>query len=368
MYRYINMGILSIHYILVWDSGATTFWMVRNSTVTTWLNIFPGTWMWVFIVKKIRGSWYTILWASWQFYSDRVWKSDRKEVQKTEQNPKKTQKLPLEETIKRGKGNRVSLLGASIEMLSVPGSELTVQKKPPEKHETEKMWKQTRKRRKRAKQGEWHTIRETKERNGRCREEDEIEIKMRRTGQPEKQAEEQRTEEGTEEWGSTEGWMKWTDNCDRDSLPAQLHSIYYQRKGGQEIKENWRRCKQSKQKRFHPLFYHPVHSWSRCRGFLLNSGWGDLNSWIAYILDQNPPANTHVQSCNRPFWFTCGLCIQPESHNEPQICSLSDWGRWTQWNSVIANGSNTNQILISLFPNVKLVQSALTDHQVWERW
>lgn len=80
--------------------------------------------MWVFIVKKIRESWYTILWASWQFYSDRVWKSDREEVQKTEQNPKKTQKLPLEETIKRGKGNRVSLLGASIEMLSVPGSEL----------------------------------------------------------------------------------------------------------------------------------------------------------------------------------------------------------------------------------------------------
>lgn len=59
-----------------------------------------------------------------------MWKSDRKEVQKTEQNPKKTQKMPLEETIKRGKGNRVILLGASIEMLSVPGSEVTVQEPP----------------------------------------------------------------------------------------------------------------------------------------------------------------------------------------------------------------------------------------------
>lgn len=43
-------------------------------------------------VWEIWEAWPAILWPSWQFYCDRVWKSDRKEVQKTEHNPKKTQK------------------------------------------------------------------------------------------------------------------------------------------------------------------------------------------------------------------------------------------------------------------------------------
>lgn len=55
-----------------------------------------------------------------------MWKSHRKEVQKTEHNPKKTQHNAISGDNKRGKGDGVGLHGDSIEMVSVPDSKLTV--------------------------------------------------------------------------------------------------------------------------------------------------------------------------------------------------------------------------------------------------
>lgn len=75
---------------------------------------------------KIKETCLVILWPSWQFYSGRVWKSHRKEVQKTEHNPKKTQQNAISGDNKRGKGDRVDLHEDSIEMVSVPDSWLTV--------------------------------------------------------------------------------------------------------------------------------------------------------------------------------------------------------------------------------------------------
>ena len=87
--------------------------------------------------KEIREVWPAVLWASWQFYSDRVWRSDRKEVHETEHNPKKTPKNTIRGENKREKGDRVGLLGASIEMLSVPdwASELTLISRRAEKRQ-----------------------------------------------------------------------------------------------------------------------------------------------------------------------------------------------------------------------------------------
>lgn len=75
--------------------------------------------------RKIRETCLAILWPSWQFYSGGVWKSHRKEVQKTEHNPKKTQQNAISGDNKGGKGDGVGLRGDSIEMLSVPDSQLT---------------------------------------------------------------------------------------------------------------------------------------------------------------------------------------------------------------------------------------------------
>lgn len=72
------------------------------------VNNFPATWGWVF--KRVKEIWEAraaTLWASWQFYSVRVWKSGRK-VQETELNPKITQKTPLEERIKERGGQDLS--------------------------------------------------------------------------------------------------------------------------------------------------------------------------------------------------------------------------------------------------------------------
>lgn len=55
-----------------------------------------------------------------------MWKSHRKEVQKTEHNPKKTQHNAISRDNKRGKGDGVGLHPDSIEMVSVPDSKLTV--------------------------------------------------------------------------------------------------------------------------------------------------------------------------------------------------------------------------------------------------
>lgn len=55
-----------------------------------------------------------------------MWKSHRKEVQKAEHNPKKTQHNAISGDNKRGKGDGVGRRGDSMEMLSVPDSELTV--------------------------------------------------------------------------------------------------------------------------------------------------------------------------------------------------------------------------------------------------
>lgn len=55
-----------------------------------------------------------------------MWKSHRKEVQKTEHNPKKTQQNAISGDNKRGKSDGVGRRGDSMEMLSVHDSELTV--------------------------------------------------------------------------------------------------------------------------------------------------------------------------------------------------------------------------------------------------
>ena len=101
--------------------------------------------------KEIREVWPAVLWASWQFYSDRVWRSDRKEVHETEHNPKKTQKNTIRGENKREKGDRVGLLGASIEMLSVPdwASELTLISRRAEKRQMR------RKKKRETRQGKW---------------------------------------------------------------------------------------------------------------------------------------------------------------------------------------------------------------------
>lgn len=75
---------------------------------------------------EIRETCLMILWPSWQFYSGRVWKLHRKEVQKTEHNPKKTQQNTISRDNKRGKGDGVGRRGDSMEMLSFPDSKLTV--------------------------------------------------------------------------------------------------------------------------------------------------------------------------------------------------------------------------------------------------
>lgn len=71
---------------------------------------------------EIRETCLMVLWPSWQFYSGGVWKSHRKEVQKTEHNPKKTQQNAISPDNKRGKGDGVGRRGDSMEMLSVPDS------------------------------------------------------------------------------------------------------------------------------------------------------------------------------------------------------------------------------------------------------
>lgn len=96
------------------ERSECVLWVVGVSTASVW-----SEW-------KIRETCLTILWPSWQFYSGRVWKSHRKEVQKTEHNPKKTQQNAISGDNKRGKGDGVGRREDSMEMLSVPDSELTV--------------------------------------------------------------------------------------------------------------------------------------------------------------------------------------------------------------------------------------------------
>lgn len=189
---------------------------------STWSNIFPGIWAHVFKRVKIREARPAVLWGSWQFYSGKVWKSDRKEVQETEHNPKKTHTRTHKNTIrgdnKRGEGDRVGLVGASIEMLSVPdwASKLTViwtgkraeeqgkrdkwerktsgiKRKEKQKYvelarnkEPKEMWEEVKEKRETEaeQQREWHTSFETSgehQRDGWWREEDELEMKTRRT-------------------------------------------------------------------------------------------------------------------------------------------------------------------------------------------
>lgn len=74
----------------------------------------------------------------------------------------------------------------------------------------------------------------------------EIEMKMRTTGQPEKQAWEGGKEEGTEEW-VIEALVSggWSGEITVTEKPSELHSIYYQRNGGKGEKKGEGGAKQA---------------------------------------------------------------------------------------------------------------------------
>lgn len=101
----------------------------------------------------------------------------------------------------------------------------------------------------------------------------EIEMKMRMTGQPEKQVWEGGKEEGTEEW-VIEALVSggWSGEITVTEKPSELHSIYYQRNGGKG-KKRWGRGKTGKQDSTYCSFTqcgHEAKDWFSTAEDLLN--------------------------------------------------------------------------------------------------
>lgn len=107
----------------------------------------------------------------------------------------------------------------------------------------------------------------------------EIEMKMRTTGQPEKQVWEGGKEEGTEEW-VIEALVSggWSGEITVMEKPTELHSIYYQRNGGKEKKSQRRGEGGAKQANKIPPIVHSLSVVMKQKTglALLNSCWEDL--------------------------------------------------------------------------------------------
>lgn len=198
---------------------------------------------------KIRESCLVILWPSWQFYSGGVWKSHRKEVQKTEHNPKKTQQNAISGDNKGGKGDGVGRRGDSMEILSVPDSELTVlwREKGEEKKGGRDKW---------GGGGEPWSLQGGKARpfsGGKTRNRENVEWKEKEgsnLADSTKERESWRRKRSNYRWGGQEnklewaerrnvhrsegwrlwwGWMEWRDKSERNTYMMTLHPLSVQR-------------------------------------------------------------------------------------------------------------------------------------------